>query len=179
MINRSAALVEALTGRFTDRHVFMVKVHLDRIDQINATMTALDSRIDSVLEPFQFAWELLMTIPGISKNVATAVIAEAGVDMAVFPTAGNLLSWAGVCPRAERVRQTDQIRPYPGPKASLTKGSAPTTMITPTLNELNNESLVFQPILTPTTRRLRTAVFLGASSSRVTPLDSRTPSLSS
>ncbi len=98
MIKKSAALVEALTGRFTDHHAFMVKVHLDRIDQIDATMTALDTRIDAVMEPFALARELLMTIPGISKNVANTVIAEAGVDMAVFPTAGHLASWAGVCP---------------------------------------------------------------------------------
>ena len=98
MIKKSAALVEALTGRFTDHHAFMLKVHLDRIDQIDATMTALDTRIDAVMEPFQLARELLMTIPGISKNVANTLIAEAGVDMAVFPTAGHLASWAGVCP---------------------------------------------------------------------------------
>lgn len=98
MIKKSAALVEALTGRFTDHHAFMLKVHLDRIDQIDATMTALGTRIDAVMEPFQLARELLMTIPGISKNVANTLIAEAGVDMAVFPTAGHLASWAGVCP---------------------------------------------------------------------------------
>ncbi|MET3721174.1 hypothetical protein ABIB27_003045 [Arthrobacter sp. UYEF21] len=43
---KSAALVEALTGRFTDHHAFMVPLHLDRIDQIEATLTALDARID-------------------------------------------------------------------------------------------------------------------------------------
>lgn len=98
MIKKSAALVEALTGRFTEHHAFMVKVHLDRIDQIDATMTALDARIDAVMKPFALARELLMTIPGISKNAANTVIAEAGADMTIFPTAGHLASWAGVCP---------------------------------------------------------------------------------
>ncbi len=110
MIKKSAALVEALTGRFTDHHAFMVKLHLDRIDQIEATITTLDARIDAVMEPFQVARELLMTIPGISKNVANVIIAETGVDMGTFPTAGHLASWAGVCPgqneSAGRVKST-------------------------------------------------------------------------
>lgn len=98
MIKKSAALTEALTGRFTDHHAFMVKMHLDRIDQIDQAMTVLETRIDEVMEPFSLARELLMTIPGISKNVANTLIAEAGADITAFPTAGHLASWAGVCP---------------------------------------------------------------------------------
>jgi transposase len=114
MGRKSAALVEALTGRFTDHHAFMVQLHLDRIDQIEATLAALDTRIDMVMEPFSLARELLMTVPGISKNVANVIIAEAGVDMSVFETAGHLASWAGVCPSqnesAGRIKST-QTRP--------------------------------------------------------------------
>jgi transposase len=96
MRRKTAALVEALTGRFTDHHAFMARLHLDRIDQIEATLAALDARIDTVMEPFSLARELLMTVPGISKNVANVIIAEAGIDMNVFHTAGHLASWAGV-----------------------------------------------------------------------------------
>ncbi|WP_284762666.1 IS110 family transposase [Arthrobacter sp. efr-133-R2A-63] len=114
MGRKSAALVEALTGRFTDHHAFMVQLHLDRIDQIEASLAALDIRIDIVMEPFSLARELLMTVPGISKNVANVIIAEAGVDMSVFDTAGHLASWAGVCPSqnesAGRIKST-QTRP--------------------------------------------------------------------
>jgi transposase len=114
MSRKSAALVEALTGRFTDHHAFMVQLHLNRIDQIEATLATLDTRIDMVMEPFSLARELLMTVPGISKNVANVIIAEAGVDMNVFDTAGHLASWAGVCPSqnesAGRIKST-QTRP--------------------------------------------------------------------
>ncbi|WP_314192481.1 IS110 family transposase [uncultured Arthrobacter sp.] len=114
MRRKSAALVEALTGRFTDHHAFMAQLHLDRIDQIEATLAALDARIDTVMEPFSLARELLKTVPGISKNVANVIIAEAGVDMSVFDTAGHLASWAGVCPSqnesAGRIKHT-QTRP--------------------------------------------------------------------
>ncbi|WP_432190531.1 transposase [Streptomyces sp. Tue6028] len=39
-----------------------------------------------------------MTIPGISLTAAQVVVAEIGIDMRRFPTAGHLASWAGVCP---------------------------------------------------------------------------------
>ena len=115
MIKKSAALVEALTGRFTEHHAFMVKLHLNRIDQIALTVTELDARIDAVMEPFQLARELLMTIPGISKNVANVIIAETGVDMDVFDTAGHLASWAGVCPgQNESAGRVKSTRTRPG-----------------------------------------------------------------
>jgi murein DD-endopeptidase MepM/ murein hydrolase activator NlpD len=37
------ALAKALTERFTDHHEFMVKLHLDRIDQLATTITELDA----------------------------------------------------------------------------------------------------------------------------------------
>lgn len=41
---------------------------------------------------------LLCTIPGISQRAAQVILAEIGCDMARFPSAGHLASWAGMCP---------------------------------------------------------------------------------
>lgn len=73
-------------------------LHLDRINQITVTLAELETRIDDVTEPFSLARELLMTKPGISKNVANVMIAEAGTGISVFPTAGQLVFWAGARP---------------------------------------------------------------------------------
>ena len=54
--------------------------------------------IDRLLEPHRWAVELLDTIPGVDLRTAEVIIAEIGVDMTVFPTAGHLASWAGLCP---------------------------------------------------------------------------------
>jgi transposase len=91
-------LTEALRGRFNDHHAFMVRLYLDRIDAHNADIARLDERIEAAIEPFPFARELLMSIPGWSQVVANVFIAETGADMSVFPTAAHLASWAGVVP---------------------------------------------------------------------------------
>lgn len=41
---------------------------------------------------------LLDSIPGINKRAAEGILAEIGIEMSRFPTAGHLASWAGMCP---------------------------------------------------------------------------------
>ena len=91
-------LEPALQGRFTEHHGFMVEVHLDRIEQLEATAAKITDRIEQVIEPFRGARELISSIPGISTSVAEVIIAETGADMDQFPTPGHRASWAGVCP---------------------------------------------------------------------------------
>ncbi len=103
-------LTEALTGRFTDHHAFLTRLHLDLIDQHTHAVEELTARMEVVIEPFRGARDLITTIPGISVLVADVIIAETGADMARFPTAGHLASWAGTCPgsneSAGRVKST-------------------------------------------------------------------------
>jgi transposase len=47
---------------------------------------------------YQQAVALLDTIPGINQRIAEILIAEIGVDMRRFPSAGHLASWVGICP---------------------------------------------------------------------------------
>src|SRR5438876_12246572 len=51
--------------------------------------------------PFRDAAERLMSLPGISDVAAQVILAEIGTDMSSFPTAGHLLSWAGLMPRLD------------------------------------------------------------------------------
>ena len=92
------ALIEALEGRFTEHHAFMVSQYLAQPGTQQATINALSARIETVIAPFAAARQALVTIPGISQTVADVIIAETGADMTVFPTAAHLASWAGVCP---------------------------------------------------------------------------------
>jgi len=114
MRSKIPELTEALTGRFSEHHAFLVRVHLDLIDHNTSAIDELTARIEVVIAPFRSARDLMVTIPGLSSGVADVIIAETGADMSRFPTAGHLASWAGTCPgsneSAGRVKST-QTRP--------------------------------------------------------------------
>lgn len=76
----------------------MLKAHLSHIDYLDAQIAALDAEVERVIAPFDDQLGRLMTIPGVGRRTAEVVIAEVGVDMGRFPTAGHLASWAGLCP---------------------------------------------------------------------------------
>jgi transposase len=96
---KRAALVEALHGRITPHHRSLLKIHLDLIDALEKALENVDAEVGKALAPIQEGARLLTTIPGVSDLTAHVVVAEIGVDMARFPTAGHLLSWATMCPR--------------------------------------------------------------------------------
>jgi transposase len=92
-------LIDALQGRVTDHHRFMLKLHLDQVENLERAVRELEARADR--GSFRAAIELLTTIPGVSDVTARVIVAEIGDDMSRFPTAGNLISWAGLCPRLD------------------------------------------------------------------------------
>jgi transposase len=98
MRNKIPDLTLACSGRFGAQHALMCTLHLEHIDHLTDMIARLDTRIDEASLPFAQQTELLATIPGISERAAQVIISEIGVDMARFPTAAHLASWAGLCP---------------------------------------------------------------------------------
>ena len=96
---RRAELIEALRGCITPHHRFMLKLHLSHIDALNTAITNIEKEVGLGLEPFRESAEHLTTMPGLSAVSASVLIAEIGVEMSRFKTAGHLISWAGLCPR--------------------------------------------------------------------------------
>lgn len=94
-------LIEALQGRVTDHHRFMLRQHLRMIEELERTTDDFDRRLEVALEPFREAIERLTVIPGVSTTAAQILLAEIGPDMSRFPSAGHLLSWAGLCPKLD------------------------------------------------------------------------------
>jgi transposase len=118
------ALVEALAGMFDTHHGELAELELDQISFLDSRIAKIEVSIGSTLAAIPAAWGIdadgatgphaghgpdapvlpaalrLAQIPGISADLAAAIIAETGLDMARFPTAAHLVSWAGLCPVA-------------------------------------------------------------------------------
>jgi len=91
-------LEEAFHGRFSDHHAFLLDTMLGRIDQASADIAVLEAHIEAEIAPFQAAADRLDEITGVGRAAAQVIIAEIGVDMGRFPTAGHLVSWARFAP---------------------------------------------------------------------------------
>jgi transposase len=92
------ALRRALEGRFGPTHAVIVGEILAHLDYLDEAIGRVSERIEEIVAPFGAAVDLLVTVPGIDRRLAEAIVAEIGVDMSRFPTAGHLASWAGMCP---------------------------------------------------------------------------------
>jgi transposase len=92
-------LLEALRGRVSAHHRFMLKVHLTHIDALDKAVACIETEVGAGLKSFRQATKLLSTMPGLSEVSANVVVAEIGIDMSRFATPANLLSWACLCPR--------------------------------------------------------------------------------
>src|SRR4029453_4091421 len=83
----------------TAHHRFLLRLHLDQVDALEAAIGRIDREVEERLAPFSAAVDLLASIPGVGALAARVIVAEIGLDMGRFPTAGHLVSWAGLCPR--------------------------------------------------------------------------------
>ena len=95
-------IIAAVHGRVTSHHRFLLKLHLAQIGTLTAAVQQVEHQADEVLRPFRDAADRLTTMPGVSETVARVIISEIGVDMTRFPSAGHLVSWAGLCPRLDQ-----------------------------------------------------------------------------
>ncbi len=102
MRRKLALLEEALDcSFFTPEHAFVLQMMLGNIDHYTAQIAVLDERIAVLCEPYERQITQLDGIPGFGVTTAQDLIAEIGVDMTAFPTAGHLCSWARVAPRTK------------------------------------------------------------------------------
>ena len=95
---KRAELADALTGTMREPYRFLLQLQLQRMEQVQADLALLDAQLQPKLQPYQPQLQRLCQIPGVQQDTAAVLIAELGVDMNVFPSAGHAAAWAGLCP---------------------------------------------------------------------------------
>jgi transposase len=106
-------LREALRGRLTRHHRFLLRLHLQQIDAFDAAIASVDREVEAGIAPFRTAVEQVTSVPGVKDLSARAIISEIGIDMSRFPTDAHLISWACICPRNDESagkRRSNRIR---------------------------------------------------------------------
>ena len=98
MRSKIPQLREALAGNFTAHHAFLLQMMLDRIDGLTARVDEVTARIEEQIAPYARAVEQLDEIAGVGITSAQELIAEIGIDISRFRTAGHLVSWAKFAP---------------------------------------------------------------------------------
>jgi len=106
-------LREALRGRVTKHHRFLLRLHLNQIDALDAAVATIDRQVEAGIAPFRAAVELVSSVPGIGDIGAQVIVSEIGTDMSRFPSDGHLISWAGLCPQNDESagkRRSNRLR---------------------------------------------------------------------
>jgi len=93
-----AQLAAALEGRLERHQRFLLTLQLARIERLEADIAQVSAEIAARLAAEAAVLERLDAIPGVGRRLAEIIVAEIGTDMTAFPTAGQLASWAGLCP---------------------------------------------------------------------------------
>jgi transposase len=141
-----AGIEQALDGmQIGSHHPMLIRLHLDRTARLDQSIAAVEDEIEAALDAVPAAWgtdaggetgpaaghgqdaaalpavERLAEIPGVSRTLAMAIIAETGLDMTRFPTADHLVSWAGLAPVSRQSGPRDR-KPGKGQGDAYLKG---------------------------------------------------------
>lgn len=124
---RIPELTEALHGHFGAHHAIASARILEHLDYLDVTIGTLSTEIAArITDGYQGAMDLLLPVPGLDRVSIEVVIAETGADMARFPSAAQLASWAGLCPgNHESAGKRRRVATTPGISGCVARSSSP------------------------------------------------------
>jgi len=98
LLKKIPALQLALEGCLLPHHRFLLADMLEELDHIGSKIARLEQAIEEQMRPYQKAVDAWMTVPGVKQRLAWNLVAEVGPTVDAFPSAADLVSWAGICP---------------------------------------------------------------------------------
>jgi transposase len=96
--NKRDDLAASLDGDLSSRHLFTLRQINDHIIYLEKELALIDAELFAAMEPYQWAWNLLQTLPGVDATASAMILIEIGDDMSRFGNADQLASWAALCP---------------------------------------------------------------------------------
>lgn len=96
--HKSEDLAFSLDGELSSRHLFILTEIHEHIEMLEKKLANIDATLIDAMQPYQWAFELLQTIPGIDAIASAMILIEIGDDMSQFGDADRLASWAALCP---------------------------------------------------------------------------------
>jgi len=96
--NKREELAASLEGDLSPRHVFILSELHEHVMQLEKKLADIDAYLLDAMKPYQWAWQLLQTLPGVDAIASAMILIEIGDDMSRFGDADRLASWAALCP---------------------------------------------------------------------------------
>ena len=105
----------AVGGAISKEQAVKLRQCLNHIDELEMHKAEIEREIFRLSDKYESVLSLIRTVPGFDKTPMTAiqVLSEIGGDMSVFPTAKNLVSWAGCCPRNDQSNHKIKSKKHP------------------------------------------------------------------
>ena len=105
----------AVDGAISKEQAVKLRQCLNHIDELEMHKAEIEREIFRLSDKYESVLSLIRTVPGFDKTPMTAiqVLSEIGGDMSVFPTAKNLVSWAGCCPRNDQSNHKIKSKKHP------------------------------------------------------------------
>jgi len=97
---KRAELAEAVAGTMTATQRLVLQELLTQLEEVDASIGRLGTAVAAHTTDWTAAIARLQTIPGVGLRLAEVLLAEVGIERLTerFPTAAQLVSWAGLCP---------------------------------------------------------------------------------
>ena len=91
-------LQASLDGELSARQRLVLEAALKHMAFLEEQIDALDRTLIAAMKPYEWAWKLLQTIPGLDEISSAMILIEIGDEMSRFGSAARLASWAALCP---------------------------------------------------------------------------------
>ena len=85
-------------GCLLPHHRLLLSEMIEDLDHVGTKITRIEETIEQQMRPFQEAVNRWLTVPGIKHRLAWTLVAEVGPTVEAFPSAADMVSWAGICP---------------------------------------------------------------------------------